>query len=502
MKVIVSVALGLFCLGCSHRPTPVLDPPMSISELQKEIDPSFRLKPSKTKSEDNGWASVVEAVGLMPSPTGFRDSYDSSTRKTDSRPDSGAGLLILTSELPSDEFVKQAKRTLRLYSRSLKALDRALAKTIWDPIAYQTDLGIGPDTPPPDIWPIYGPLKDLVKAKLCEAIASLYQGNTEGAIASFRQVRRLTNRLDEMHNGYMCILVSDSFKRLAIRYAVLSLSDPHWNPQNLAKLMSIFDDWQADDLIRDTTKFELACVFLPALSQIPATFVLRPKGTNDEILVQRLIEGHPHPLDRKMTVKEACKILRDELERSIRSKGSDNNEAYRLATIGAKWPREVFDGEPMSDENIAKSRTELRSETNPLGKYIIIKEFLGPTYVAKSIYTSQALARMTKIDIAIEIYRRRFRTEPRVLADLVKRRCIGNLPIDPFSRKQFGYNPDMKLIWSVGPNRSDEGGDMGNGISFMNSSRPDLVLPSDARIWIERLRYYEENKPNPSPYLK
>jgi hypothetical protein len=52
---------------------------------------------------------------------------------------------------------------------------------------------------------------------------------------------------------------------------------------------------------------------------------------------------------------------------------------------------------------------------------------------------------------------------PSQLDDLVSAGLLEAVPIDPFCDQPLRYSPDRRIVWSVGPNAVDDGGQTADG---------------------------------------
>ena len=74
--------------------------------------------------------------------------------------------------------------------------------------------------------------------------------------------------------------------------------------------------------------------------------------------------------------------------------------------------------------------------------------------------TQQARPRLADAVIAVERFRRRHGDLPQKLED-IDRDLLPEIPVDPYSGKPVRYriNPDGHVVYSVGNNRVDDGGE-------------------------------------------
>ena len=100
-----------------------------------------------------------------------------------------------------------------------------------------------------------------------------------------------------------------------------------------------------------------------------------------------------------------------------------------------------------------------RKQSNVLGKLLV-----GLTMeVCDDIYESSVKARtevnLTRAFVAVQSFRQHFGTWPDSLADVRSKGLLADDPIDLFAIKPVQYSRANGILWSVGPDQKDDGGD-------------------------------------------
>ncbi len=82
-----------------------------------------------------------------------------------------------------------------------------------------------------------------------------------------------------------------------------------------------------------------------------------------------------------------------------------------------------------------------------------------------------ALRRLTDTMLALRIAYDDRGTLPGSLADLVRAGLLEEVPVDPFNEWSFQYDPQRRLLWSVGPDETDD-----SGQSTPGQWHPDIAV--------------------------
>ena len=83
---------------------------------------------------------------------------------------------------------------------------------------------------------------------------------------------------------------------------------------------------------------------------------------------------------------------------------------------------------------------------------------LPPGGVETSDRLAQSRRRALTIVLAVHVYADQHGAPPTTLEDLVDKRLLTGVPIDPFADKPFHYDPERLIVWSVGEDGDDDGG--------------------------------------------
>jgi hypothetical protein len=185
--------------------------------------------------------------------------------------------------------------------------------------------------------------------------------------------------------------------------------------------------------------------------------------------IRKLLQGHPAPFDKKATVKLAVECYIEALQH-IESPGAlpGTERRLQLEKEAAAWPPELslraddmialllgHEQPNVPDDVMEQCRQQLRDVRNPLGRH-----FVSSLLPDQEIQTyANVCARMTAAGtrLAICTYQQKTGALPDELGALVDAGIIKTLPRDPYG-DVLRYSPERRLLWSVGPNGVDDGG--------------------------------------------
>ena len=129
--------------------------------------------------------------------------------------------------------------------------------------------------------------------------------------------------------------------------------------------------------------------------------------------------------------------------------------AELTAVVRTPWP----DKAQRSSEILASYRTD--QQTSRQASYSINRGVVIGAFSQAVDATPLIIDRSSRIAVAVERYRRDRGNVPGALSDLVPH-YLSDVPVDPFSGRPllFRAGADAYTIYSVGPNRKDDGGDL------------------------------------------
>ncbi len=201
-----------------------------------------------------------------------------------------------------------------------------------------------------------------------------------------------------------------------------------------------------------------------------------PRASKRIVVLQQLsflLNGHPRPFDLADTARLAGEIAREAIARLPRPwRDEPCRVRPRLAERLAAWPatlRPLPLTRPRSvdSKTLGSARDALRRVDNPVGCLLVLSQTgldwttdggISRMLDVESRYLL-ADARATRAIVALRLYERRHGRVPAALADLVAEDLLDSVPIDPFDGRPLRYSAQKRLLWAVGHDRVDDGGD-------------------------------------------
>lgn len=133
--------------------------------------------------------------------------------------------------------------------------------------------------------------------------------------------------------------------------------------------------------------------------------------------------------------------------------GEDAKSAEMKAMMG--FPARSWD---VSPARLAKCKALLRKRHNPIGRALAEHLYSPFQMMRECLLRMEASRQATRTVAAIRLFALRFGRRPQKLDELVSSGILDQLPADPFCQKPLRYSPDRAIVWSVGPDGRDDGG--------------------------------------------
>jgi hypothetical protein len=215
-----------------------------------------------------------------------------------------------------------------------------------------------------------------------------------------------------------------------------------------------------------------------------------------------LLKDHPEPYDWADAIRLVALSAGNEIQ-TLKHPWA-HRKPDPTATVSAEvaaWPAPLSvsflrmvplylgrdDDEPLSSENLAEAREQLRKVRNPLGKHLIQDMLIGnEPSLSATRFRDRAQLEAARCIVAIYLYERKVGARPERLDDLVKAKILPEVPRDPFDGKPLRYSRERAIIWSVGRDGKDNGGRKparGEGDALLDLLRPSGApkLPKPAK---------------------
>jgi len=128
----------------------------------------------------------------------------------------------------------------------------------------------------------------------------------------------------------------------------------------------------------------------------------------------------------------------------------------------------------LSEDEREQMAQALRRLDNPFGKLLVNMMFPAQSTVVELSFRMRAEREATRAFLALRAYDLRKGRLPESLDELVEEKILPAVPVDMFSGESLRYDAQRRLLWSVGPDGVDDGGESEPGQWV--EGQPDLVL--------------------------
>ncbi len=443
MHISVVVAL-LVVSGCSAIQT-VSDPPVTIRELAKSVDPQVRLDRQPVPDSQNGWQLAARAGKQAMTVHGSTD---------------------LTAN-PSTEEVEQAKKMLVGMQESFRLLRNAASRPVWAPAPPRQDEIPNLDDTAATTFPAFAALKTLVKALTVQA--RLESGQNGGSAARDMTTAFLVGkRLTAGHGSLIQYLVGIACEAVAARRMGDIVHEPGIGWSELRRMLAAV---QADPASHfdSTLKVEFNDSVLRTFAGIPDP----AKGIPAKVVADLMsfppdfFQGVPISYDRRETARDASKIVAVAIRnaRSPWSRQEDLSPEIEAATKGLPDTSPIEsvgtgadDRKPLSSEDSRSLQRKFSSVPNSFGKLLIRDMMPIFAQAQEAEFRRLATERATAVVLASAIERRATGHGPSRLSELYRWGLSKASSIDPFSGSQFRIDASRGVFWSVGADGKDDGG--------------------------------------------
>jgi hypothetical protein len=180
-----------------------------------------------------------------------------------------------------------------------------------------------------------------------------------------------------------------------------------------------------------------------------------------------LVSRHPMPLDENAEIEKAIRSFRINRDNTMSSWDSRNldaetdhfkNSAKLLEDVKPLMEVLKDDHLPLTKQAAEKALPSYLQITNPVGR-IFDADDAGFIVGDSRIFEVRTEREATRAELAVRIYERAKGHLPESLKELVKEKILDAVPLDPFSDKPLHYSRSKRIIWSVGLDGTDDGGD-------------------------------------------
>ncbi len=180
-----------------------------------------------------------------------------------------------------------------------------------------------------------------------------------------------------------------------------------------------------------------------------------------------LILQHPKPIDVRAGIEGTIRNYRIYRTNSF-SRWADRDQTVEKETakIQAKLKRDIkllmklVENEPLplTKQAVERARVAYLKIENPIGRIFHCSTNLI-TRNATKVFRYRTEREAIRATLAILIFERRKGQLPATLSDLVEEKILHSLPNDPFADAPLFYSRENRIVWSVGENGVNDGGD-------------------------------------------
>lgn len=451
MRISSAVAIAIGCVllpGCAKKAV-VIEPPMVVRDLRKEVDPVVRWTPEVVPPEKNGWDLVIKATKAVP------DKLDKESQEVFAT----KGGVLPDPDRASKPDIEKVLAACKPYERGIEILGKAAQRPVWLRPGLRDDIVPDVEKEAGILFPEYAKVKTLAKTLAMRARAKYALGDTKGAVKDLTLAYQTGDRMSGHSTSIIQQLVGIACESIAMRQIQSLAPRSKWSNRDLQTLLAFLPERKMGERTQRTLRaeFDNTTVRMTAGLSFSPTGVSQIVGEKNKDQMASVISANSHPLDRKQTIRDISQMYRETVLNATRPYQEQVPVDRGFAAYTSMWPPEIYgiDSEP-SKQIWDKARSNAAKTSNPLGRLICFFCYSSNNLAEIADRRTLAAVRATKAIVATELYRRRHHAEPPSLAALVKDGLLKSEPMDPFSTHPLRYDAGQQLIWSVGPKTSEE----------------------------------------------
>ena len=285
--------------------------------------------------------------------------------------------------------------------------------------------------------PYLGSWRTISHLESIRAIKLFRAKNEKDAFGSALKIIKFGQKVENSGGGIMHYLVGSSIKAIGLRDIRQMTAQTTLQETNLIEMIRELDNFKANkEGLTNALKveYQTVCKFLDdyAAGKISTT--------NSDYFDQPMIPIGMKPFfnvtKTKMEFAQADRVFRGGISKPF-----------------SEIPRSDL---PVAETNFSVWRHLIKG--NVMGD--ILFRFLEPSLkgIASRKSRENVDVNATQLLLALKIYKTRNGKLPESLSELVPE-LFPQVPIDDFDGQPFRYSPDKKLIYSIGPDLKDSGGE-------------------------------------------
>jgi hypothetical protein len=449
----------------------------TMGNVRALVPPDLRL-PDMPPETENGWTLAVAASGgslKVRTVDSLMDELAPLVAKEggEQKPTSPDASILLANwpKAPTPADLAQAEEALRVYAARFRFLEAAVARPVWAMPRYDNGYQPRVDEFRDDFRSVAG-FRALARALKLRAQVRLAQNRPEEAVADAILIRRMGVRLSGGYGGVINHLVGEAVASIATSTALNVAYHGSVNEAQVARLQRAWEEDPRPSDLPNALRHEFDFQTLRTLAASPTTFPVRADMPKISAELTRELKRRSF-LDRPATIDYAAKYLRIAIENrnrpwTQRAKIEPVPETAPPIPPGSGEPKE---GKPLTKAQEKLFLAYLRLNPNPLGRQLIDVAVASYDAFEGAERRREAFNRMAITAFSLRVASLRDGKLPVTLDSLVSTGLLPAVPTDPFGPGALRYDPARRVLWALGTNGKDDGG---QGRSF--SSAPDVVI--------------------------
>lgn len=458
-----------------------------IAEILKDVDPTLIYERVPIPDEENAWPLWAEAMEKLVAP-------DETVKKL--------GWLALKEEASWPEG-KSGRRLEHLVAANREALERVDAGLRRGRCQY-------PETRRPQGEPRLFPLVEAAKIKCLKARMLAVTGGIAGASEELAGALQMGDMADAGALSLLSHMVAVTITDTSVKNIRWLAKDQRVTDADLVRLIGGLGPRQepASGLAR-ALRVELRSLAIVMFEEKPKALkypgeltkaLEKEKGVKvDKQLLERLFKDLEHIFDKAETIRIQA-VFYARLIRSVEGPwkdrdqnfGDDAKELVSEVTAANSCLVSVLSASAKGNRELDREEMERAKDAvkNIVGRSVVAIALPNMAGLVEPEFRYRADRAATRTVLALRLYEIRKGRLPDSLRTLVDEKILEAVPVDPFSDKPLRYSRERRVVWSVGPNETDDGGRLGGSkpgfwrgkdyvLRVPGSSRPAPPIPGN-----------------------
>ena len=346
----------------------------------------------------------------------------------------------------------------------------------------------GPETPLPRL----AGLRELARMELLRAKMLASWGDFDAAGDEIAGVVRFGELTNDGEGVLIAYLVGEAIQSVGLRGAQWLARQPEAPQAPIERLLqSIAPSPRSADALARTLRVEACGFFVKGIGDLasgdPVQKLAALAGEQDPAesdALAALFKDRQDLLDAGKTTEQGSgyfarmikntKLSWHDQDRTIRADMEEQARRLRaeFEAIPGFGGGEGFS--QISDAERARIRAALAKVENPIGGMLLAMLMPAMDRIAELSFQARTEREAVRALLAIRIFELRQGRLPASLDEVVKEKILPGAPADFYSGQPLHYSAEKRLLWSVGPDEVDDGG---QGAPYPDRKGPDYVWP-------------------------